>query len=705
MKKLYTLLFITLFVYNSSSQTTFCDNFDSYTNLNLPIAASSVHWNTWGELMTGANPSLDDAFMSNNQSFSGANALYIDEMSTPIPDIVLLFDTLSTYSLGWRNNTAFNTIQSYDSMPGNFAGSWGALPSTPYTTGTFEYSHMMYIPVGKTGYFNFQAENIPGTEWALEVNLDANGGISMSNTGGASFNCTYPGTGVWFEIKFYIDLTNNIWEVLIDGVSQGVFSNPINRIASLDLYPNANSAYFVDDVCYNYDTTQVVLPNLDLALSNINSINGLAGQNRDVVVDVINLGLTSISSFDIDFDYNGITISENISGVNIPMLSSYSVVFNNPIVLTGGLNPATATISNVNGLGPDNVPANDLATSQISAVEPTPNKLVVGEEATGTWCGWCPRGAVALNWLDKDYYGFFQGIAVHNGDPMTDVDYDAGMAVGGYPSGYVNRGSEIDPSDFEIEFMQKITSPISATFNGIATANGNIIDVEISATATSVISGNWTFACALIEDSVTGTGGTWYQSNSYAGGSAGNLIDVDGTDWSTLPNWVPDVQMIYRHVARGIQPSFNGGTLPQSTYNIGDVFTKNFQFTVDPSWDLNKMHVVGMLINNGEIDNAVSLPVSISTSTNVGNVSSDIDFDIYPNPSNSTTTLLLNLESEKQVSVTLTNVDGRAIAKGNYGTMIGSHSLTFDVSNLSNGVYIVKASIGKEIIVKKLIKK
>ena len=93
MKKLYTLLFITLFVYNSSSQTSFCDNFDSYTNLNLPIAASSVHWNTWGELMTGANPSLDDAFMSNNQSFSGANALYIDEMSTPIPDIVLLFDT------------------------------------------------------------------------------------------------------------------------------------------------------------------------------------------------------------------------------------------------------------------------------------------------------------------------------------------------------------------------------------------------------------------------------------------------------------------------------------------------------------------------------------------------------------------------------------------------------------------------------------
>tara|TARA_B100000683_G_scaffold237886_1_gene243362 strand:- start:599 stop:2710 length:2112 start_codon:yes stop_codon:yes gene_type:complete len=702
MKKLYTLLFTSLFIFSASSQTSYCDNFDSYTNLNIPIAESSVNWNTWGELMTGANPALDDAFMSNNQSYSGSNSLYIDEMSTPIPDVVLLFDTLSMYSLGWKNNTAFNTIQSYDSMPGSFAGSWGALPSTPYTTGTFEYSHMMYIPVGKTGYFNFQAENVPGTEWALEVNLDANGGITMSNTGGASFNCSYPGTGVWFEIKFHLDLTNNVWEVLIDGVSQGVFSNPINRIASLDLYPNANSAYYIDDVCYNYDTTQIVLPNLDLALSNINSISGLASQNRDVLVDVINLGLTTITSFDIDFDYNGNIISENVSGVNIPMLSSYSVAFTNPIVLAGGSNTATATISNVNGLGPDNVPSNDASSTIISAVEPTPNKLVVGEEATGTWCGWCPRGAVALNWLEKDYYGYFQGIAVHNGDPMTDTDYDAGMAVGGYPSGYVNRGAEVDPSDFELDFMQKITSPISATFNGSAVATGNVINIEISATATATINGNWTFACALVEDSVTGTGGTWYQSNSYAGGAVGSLIDVDGTDWSTLPNWVPDVQMIYRHVARGIQPSFNGGALPQSSYNVGDIFTQNFQFTVDPTWDISQMHVVGMLINNGQIDNAVSLPVSIATSSE--NIFSEVDFNIYPNPTNSITNLFLNLDSNKEVSVSIMSIEGKIIAKGNYGIMNGTHRLTFDVSNLSEGIYIVEAVIGQDIIIKKFIK-
>ncbi|HJM16583.1 MAG TPA: hypothetical protein QF851_03925, partial [Flavobacteriales bacterium] len=508
MKKLYTLLFTSLLAFNANSQVIFCENFDSYAN-GTEIAQNSHDWNTWGELMTGANPALDDARISNTQSYSGSNSIYLNEVSNPVPDIVLIFDT----------------VQSITNVGGFLIPS----PSTPYISGTFDFSQMMYIVPGKTGYFNFQAENIPGTEWALEVNFDATGGIVMSNTGGTSFNCSYPGSGIWFEIKFHIDLSNNIWEVLVDGVSQGVFSNNINKIASLDLYPGVQSEYYVDDVCYSYDTTQIVLQNLDMALSNINSIGGLAGQNRDVVVDVINLGLTTVTSFDIDFDYNGSVITENVTGVNIPMLSTYSVSFTNPIVLAGGTVSGTATLSNVNALGPDNVPTNDASSIQITAVVPTPNKLVVGEEATGTWCGWCPRGAVALNFMDRDYHGYFQGIAVHNGDPMTNIDYDAGLYSfhgGSFPSAVIDREmmpidpttgnpDAIDPSAFEAEFMQKIVDPISATFTGTAVSTGNVIDVEISTTVTSAISGNWTFACVLVEDSVTGSGGTWYQSNQY----------------------------------------------------------------------------------------------------------------------------------------------------------------------------------------------
>ena len=668
MKNIYTLLFASLLAFNASSQASFCEDFDSYTSGD-PIAQTSTDWETWGSITAPIPPFADDAYVSNVISNSGSNSLYLFSGATQgLQDVVLPFGI-----------------------------------GTPYVLGVFEFTSMFYVNSGTGAYFNFQADNLPGTTWSLDCKMDL-GTLVLENTG-SSLNfltTTYP-EDVWFELKIVADLTYNIWELFIDGVSQGSFTNTTNQIASLDLYPIIGHEFYIDDICYNY--TPATLPNLNAKINSISSVSGLAGQSRDISVDVFNFGINTITSFDVDFLYNGTTISENINGVNIPSVTGITVNFTTPLNLIGGTNIGTATVSNVNGLGQDDDPTDDSMNTDVIAIEPTPGKLVIGEEATGTWCGWCPRGAVALNFMDRDYYGYFQGIAVHNGDPMTNTAYDAGLSpyIGGYPSAIVDRGTEIDPSGFEQEFIQKITTPISATFTGVAVASANIIDVEISTTVTSAINGNWTFACVLVEDSVTGSGGTWYQSNSYSGGSS--LIDVDGVDWMNLPGWVPDAQMIYRHVGREILPSFGGGSLPSSTYNVGDVFTTNFQFTADPSWDINEMHVVGMLLNNGNIDNAVSLPVSINNNpVSVDNISSNVSINIFPNPAVSTTTLLMTIDTEKEVSVSVKSIEGKLIAKGNYGNMIGSHTLTFDVSNFSKGIYIVEVQIGNEIIVKKFIK-
>ena len=117
------------------------------------------------------------------------------------------------------------------------------------------------------------------------------------------------------------------------------------------------------------------------------------------------------------------------------------------------------------------------------------------------------------------------------------------------------------------------------------------------------------------------------------------------------------------------------------------------------------MHVVGMLLNNGSVDNAVSLPVSINNNpVSVENVSSTTSLNVFPNPAVSTTTLFMTLDTEKEVSISVKSIEGKLIAKGEYGTMIGSHSLMFDVSNFANGVYIIEAIVGNEVIVKKFIK-
>ena len=672
MKLLFTFL-TSLFLVNTitGQQITFCDDFETYQNGD-PIAETSPSWNTWGELMTGTIiPFADDVNISTTMAYSGDFSLYLKDDIIDTQDVILVFDT----TLNITNITA------------------GSL-STPYTTGIFNFSQMMYIVQGKKGYINFQAENIPGVSWALEVNFENNGTILMTNTLGTTFSCNYP-QGSWFEINFLIDLSNNIWDVSINGVSQGVFSNLINKISSLNLYPGIDSEYYVDDVCYSYDTTIIVLPNLNLAATNINNITGLDGQLKFPKVSVMNLGLTSVNSFDIDFNYNGQTITENINGLNILTGETYQVDFINNITLISGINPCISNIYNVNNVLYDDDNTDDTIISQITSITPAEGKLVIGEEATGTWCGWCPRGAVALNWMDKDYKGFWQGIAVHNNDPMADLDYDNGIGVqiagAGYPSGIVDRGTTIDPGDFKKDFLERIIVEPNGIITNGAELDSNILKVSLTVNIKNSINGNYKLACVLVEDSVTGNSSQYNQANSYSG--AGSLIDVDGIDWNTLPTSVSYSQMIYRHVGRSISPSFTGKLLSSTSFVDGDNETICFEFILDPSWDQSQIHIVGMFIDdNNRIDNASS--TDITTAVNKGYIpcaTTSIGLElngpdrvnIYPNPA--TDKIYISNLKEDNTLVKIYDINGRLVLENKI-----SNNEYLNISNISKGIYQIK---------------
>ena len=654
-----------------SSLINFCDNFDSY-NSGDPIAQISSSWNTWGELMNGVTaPFSDDAQISSVMSYSGDYSLYLNDATGQggPQDIVLIFDTTQ------------NIISTSTNL------------NTPYSTGHFSFSQMMYIVPGKTGYINFQAENIPGVQWALEVNIDANGIISLSNTSGLSSSGTCP-IGSWFKLEFDIDLSNNIWQMLVDGVSQSYFSNPINQIASLDLFPAVNSEYYVDDICFTYDSTPVVLDVLNLAVSNINSISGLTGQNIYPVVEVINLGSMPINSFDIDFIYNGNTITESVTGINLNTIASYQTNFSNIISLLPGTNNCEAVIYNINGLGADDNPTDDNLVSQTQAITPASGKLVIGEEATGTWCGWCPRGAVALNWMDHDFEGYWQGIAVHNGDPMTNTDYDNGIgtAISGYPSGIVDRGADINPADFKEDFLQRIVvQPKALLVNG-AEIIGNTLKVNVNVSFQNSINGNYKVACVIVEDSVTGVGPSYSQANAYSGGGAGPLVDVDGTDWANKPNPTPYTEMIYRHVARAIAPNFEGQILSNTMYNQGDQETLCFEFTLDSQWDTSQIHIVSMLIDDTDrIDNGYSSTINEAVtegyiacvSSIEGNELNGPDIiNVYPNPTKENI-IISNIKEELELKIY--DLQGKLVLIKKVNNLS-----KVNLSELSKGVYNLK---------------
>ena len=655
MKK-YILLSISFILsFNIFSQN-FCEDFEGYSSGD-PIAQTSSDWNSWGELMSGLTaPFTDEAYVTDLYSNTGSFSLAfnLNPAAAGPEDIVLPL-----------SNTGF---------------------PTPYVAGVCILTHNLYITTG--AYFNFQAENIPGVTWALDVTFDAMGGVNYASSGSAQsyLLSTYP-LNQWFEQKIVVDLSNNNWEVFHDGVSQGSFATLVNQIASVDYYPTAGHEFYVDDICIDYSAPQ--LDPLNAQVLNTPSLSGLAGQDRYPSVEIRNFGLNDINSFDVTYDYSGTQITENISGLTLTSMSTYMVNFLNPITLTSATS-AQAYVYNINGGQPQNT-SDDTLTSTLNVVVPATNKLVVGEEATGTWCGWCPRGAVALNWMDHDYEGFWQGIAVHNGDLMTNTTYDNGIAgyINGYPSGLVDRGGVIDPSAFSQDFLQRIVIPPHVRITNGALVDGNILKVSLDLTFLLPTNGTYRLACTLVEDSVTGTGPQYYQANYYSGGSS--LIDVDGTDWNAKPSNVPDYLMVYRHVARAISPSFLGDPLPQNSYGVGDNETVCFEFNIDPTWDLSKIHIVGMLFDvQGKTDNASSSTISegeingyidCSGSTETIYLDGPDDLIVYPNPASDK--LYINNLPKNTEFINIINIEGKVVLDVNVKSII-------DISELSKGLYIIK---------------
>lgn len=78
------------------------------------------------------------------------------------------------------------------------------------------------------------------------------------------------------------------------------------------------------------------------------------------------------------------------------------------------------------------------------------------EECTGTWCGYCVRGLVAMREMRKNHPNRFIGIAVHGRDKYETSSYSTLLGrISGYPSAFFNRSRIVgtEPSEMESAFV------------------------------------------------------------------------------------------------------------------------------------------------------------------------------------------------------------------------------------------------------------
>lgn len=646
-----------MFAAGSLGAQTFTDDFESYTSGSY-LCPQSPDWTTW----SGTEGGTEDVLVSTANAASGSQSLYFSSTASSggPEDVVLPFDQV-------------------------------------YNSGNFTFEANFFVESGKGAYFNLQGTLVVAQIWALDCYMLQDGTLKLSNQGTPYLTANYP-PATWFNMRVEMDLTANVWELFIDNVSMGTFNNPTGQIGILDLYPvnptgeggNNQSGFYIDDVSYTH--IPATLPNLNGGVTFIDQLPNIAGLTGDVTATVRNMGSSDITSFDIEYSYDGNVIQESVGPVTIASLDTYDHTFSTPAVVAAGSNNLTVTISNVNGNGQDDDNTDDAKTITVDPIIPAQGKMVIGEEATGTWCSWCPRGAVYMDLFESKYVNFWEGIAVHNNDPMTVTEYDAGLGalISGYPSAVVDRGPEVDPSGMEAQFLQRLQTPPVAFISNNSTWNAGTreLSVTVSAEFQSSANSNFKLACVLTEDGVTGTTSGYNQANSYAGGSNGVM-----GGYELLPNPVPAAQMVYDHVARAIQPSFDGdNTVFPATVNAGETHSATYTFTLPAEWDENNIHIIGMLIEpGGSIDNAAVSTISSNSSLSELAISDQIR--IYPNPATDFAMIDLNLDKDAKVMVNVIDMTGKVVGSQNYGIVNSSTELPINTSLLNAGVYTIEVIV------------
>lgn len=316
-------------------------------------------------------------------------------------------------------------------------------------------------------------------------------------------------------------------------------------------------------------------------------------------------------------------------------------------------------------------------------------RKVVVEEATGTWCGNCPRGIVGMAEMKERYPDTFIGIAIHGNDVMAIDGYASfvGAYLNGYPSCIANRRRDLfgDPDAQYLELLYNAArfEPAAAGIevDAMFTEAGDGITVTTSTTFGFTGEANYNICLVLLENDVTGEGTDdpdYRQTNYYADGAMGAM-----GGWENMGE---TVQWSYDDVARGVYTTWRGafrsvpaeveaGMTYQYTYDMTP--EKLAEAAVE---DMDQLEVAALLIDNttGEIENADKVAVrAYEQSTVAPDVADD---------------------------VTVFAEAGRIIVRGAY-TGLRVFDLSgkqVDSDQLASGVYIVEVTTDGGRVVRKL---
>ncbi len=342
----------------------------------------------------------------------------------------------------------------------------------------------------------------------------------------------------------------------------------------------------------------------------------------DVPITISGEGIEPIISIDYTIN-NGTEQHLEVEPISYMMTSEVLIPYKADA--TAGEVAKTLKITKVNGVA-NEWAENITATGSLVTVTKKPKIIPVVEENTGTWCGWCSRGLVALKLLNKQFGNDIITIAIHDGgdnEPMMLPEYRA--TYWSYPGCQINRGEYFDPYfgagnaaygiKKEVEAVQRNYALGSIDMTAEWTDDSKT-SINVKTTTTfveDVTESPYQIGYVLLEDGVTGTGDAWAQSNYYAGN---NTTDENLKELTTKPAKITDMK--YDHVPVAAWEPMTGvaGTIPTTiTHDVPMEYT--FKADISSNTRIqnkNKLTVVALLLHKetGKIINAAKFKFEVA---------------------------------------------------------------------------------------------
>ena len=470
-------------------------------------------------------------------------------------------------------------------------------------------------------------------------------------------------------------------EILTPASKKNCLVGNAKSISTVPTYANYSNE--IGSVCITAKITGENLPNNLVQLRSMDMTSPWFAPNADISYEntIYNVGANDITSVSVKSVLsNGKEYEKTINlSTPLPPCSNSTFKVDGFSVSENGIDyTVTTQLTKVNGTDVDS-PVK--FTSQFSSYPGGIKRRVVLEEATGNWCGYCPRGIVMMEYLKEKYPEWIR-IGVHSGqgsvtnEPMGVPNYSGWVKayVTGFPSAVANRAVPVSVAGSNDEAY----APVNKYFTSFPAYADMTMELNVAEDGQSVdISSNTRFALDLnlkhnvsfviVEDNV----GPYSQENYFYGENAG-LGEWDNIESRT--------KVMFNDVARALS-SYPGVSTPFPTTveaNVDYPFTltmplaysygKNSQNESGTVINSKCFRVVGLITNanTGEIVNACQVSVGNSA---VENIADDLDRKVTVSVQNG------NIVVAGTDNYAVYTLDGRNVS----------------ANNVAPGIYIVNA--------------